>query len=194
MSDLSKESVLAYMRENPGKSGRRDIAKAFGLKGAGRILLKDILKELESEGEITRGRKRNYREVGELPPVAVLRVVGPDEMGDIIAEPVEWEGDAPMSRLQVIERKSDSALGAGDRILARIERDGPERTAKVIRKIGSGPRKVLGVYKQGGEAGRIVPVEKKADLEYTVAPGDRNGARDGELLEGEQSGPKSRMG
>ncbi|MEL7214820.1 MAG: ribonuclease R, partial [Pseudomonadota bacterium] len=107
---------------------------------------------------------------------------------------VEWEADTPMPRLQVIERKGDSALGAGDRILARIERDGPERRAKVIRKIGSGPRKILGIYKQGNEAGRIVPVDKKADLEYVVAPGDRNGARDGELVEGEQVGPKSRMG
>ena len=193
MNDLSKESVLAYMHENPGRSGKRDIARAFGLKGGARILLKDILKELEAEGEITRGRKRNYREVGELPPVAVLRIVGLDEMGDIVAEPVEWEADAPMPYLQVIERKGESALGAGDRILARIERDGPERRAKVIRKIGSGPQKILGVYKQGNEAGRIVPVDKKAGFEYVVAPRDRHGARDGELVEGEQIRSKPLM-
>ncbi|MEL6582496.1 MAG: ribonuclease R [Pseudomonadota bacterium] len=190
----TKAEIKTFLQENPGRTAKRDIARAFGLKGAGRIELKRLLKELEEEGDIVRGRKRAYRGAGELPPVAVLRVIGTDEFGDLRAVPIEWDGDDARPKLLVQERKKDSALGQGDRVLARIEKDAGERIAKVIRKIGSGPRKVLGIFRLSGEAARIVPVDKKADLEFVVAPGDRAGARDGELVEGEQIGPKSRMG
>jgi ribonuclease R len=36
----------------PAKIGKREIARAFGITGSDRIGLKQILKELESEGEI----------------------------------------------------------------------------------------------------------------------------------------------
>lgn len=190
----SKAEIIAFLNENPGRSAKRDIARAFGLKGAGRIELKRLLKELEAEGTLIRGRKRAYREAGTLPPVAVLRVTGPDSSGDLQAVPVEWDGDDTPPILTVIERKNDTALGSGDRILARIGVEGEQRRAKVIRKIGTSPRSVLGIYRQAGEQGRLQPVNKKSDLEYIIAPGDRNGARDGELVQAEQIGPRSRIG
>ena len=45
----SKDEILAWISENPTQTAKRDIAKAFGIKGAGRIDLKRILKELEEE-------------------------------------------------------------------------------------------------------------------------------------------------
>ena len=53
-----------------------------------------------------------------------------------------------------------------------------------------------GVVEGSGElhVGRIVPVEKKAAREWSVPAGETHGARDGELVEAQQSGPKSRMG
>ncbi|MEM9581051.1 MAG: ribonuclease R, partial [Pseudomonadota bacterium] len=42
--------------------------------------------------------------------------------------------------------------------------------------------------------GRILPVDKKSDKEWLVPAGTTGGAKDGELVEAEQAGPKSRMG
>ncbi|MGB0498751.1 MAG: ribonuclease R [Rubricella sp.] len=198
MSTLpTKDQILDWMREHPGHSAKRDIAKAFGIRGAGRVELKRMLKELEADGLIERGRRKSFREAGTLPPVAVLRVLGPDEDGELLAEPTEWEGDEP-PHLRVIERKGDGALGKGDRILARIGREeGPERhhhVARVIRKIGTGPRRILGIYRQGAEGGRVDPVEKKADKSFIIPAGERNGARDGDLVEAEAFGNPRRMG
>ena len=42
----SKQDILDWISDNPGAAAKRDIAKAFGLKGAERIELKRMLKEL----------------------------------------------------------------------------------------------------------------------------------------------------
>ncbi len=53
---------------------------------------------------------------------------------------------------------------------------------------------MLGIFRKGAEGGRIVPIDKGADREWLVAPGATHGAKDGELVEAEQAGPKGRLG
>ena len=48
----TKEAILAFIGTRPGKIGAREIARAFGLKNANRIALKQILRELANEGRI----------------------------------------------------------------------------------------------------------------------------------------------
>ncbi|KAA9006138.1 ribonuclease R [Histidinibacterium aquaticum] len=192
----SKEEILNWISENPTQTSKRDIAKAFGLKGAERIDLKRHLRALEDEGHLQKKRK-GYRDPEKLPPVSVLQVLGPDADGDLYAKPLEWHGEGPEPSVLVQPRESDPALGEGNRILARLtEVDGEDHayTARLIRRIGSNPLRVIGIFRKGSEGGRIVPVEKGSDKEWMVAPGEDHGARDGELVEGEQAGPRSRMG
>ncbi len=61
----SKSEILAWISENPTKTAKRDIAKAFGIKGAARIDLKRLLKELEDDGKLTK-RRSSYRDAEEL--------------------------------------------------------------------------------------------------------------------------------
>src|SRR6185312_15603194 len=91
----SRDDILRYISENPDKSGKRDIAKAFSLKGEGRIWLKDTLAELQSEGLLEKDRKRLMRP-GSLPAVAVLDIFARDEDGLLLARPTEQrEGALP---------------------------------------------------------------------------------------------------
>ncbi|MEL7416532.1 MAG: ribonuclease R, partial [Pseudomonadota bacterium] len=106
MNDFpSKAQILDWIRENPTATGKREIGRAFGIKGNARIELKRILKELEAEGHISKGRKR-FREAGTLPPVAVLKVLAPDSDGDLFAEPQSWDGDTPPPRVALVLRRS----------------------------------------------------------------------------------------
>ena len=68
--------------------------------------------------------------------------------------------------------------------------DGPDAplAARVIRRIGMGPRRVIGIYHEGETGGRIAAIDKRTDRDWLVAPGDRAGAREGELVEAEQIG------
>ncbi|MCT8331215.1 ribonuclease R [Albidovulum sediminis] len=192
----TKAEILAWIAEHPGTAAKRDIAKAFGIKGAARIDLKRLLKELEEDGAIER-RRRSFRDPTKLPPVAMLTILAPDRDGDIFARPVEWQGEGPVPRVLFRPRKGDAAVGEGDRVLARITEVADEDhgyEAALIRKLGTNPHRILGIFRKGAEGGRIVPIDKGADLEWMVAPGATLDARDGELVEAEQSGPKARMG
>ncbi|PIE09641.1 MAG: ribonuclease R [Rhodobacterales bacterium] len=192
----SKRAILDWIAENPTLTAKRDIAKAFGLKGAERIGLKRLLRELEEEGHLEK-RKKTYRDPDKLPPVSVLQVLAPDADGDLHARPLEWHGEGPEPGILLVLRESDPALGEGDRILARLSEekaDDHAYSARLIRKIGTTQRRILGIFRKGTEGGRIVPIDKGADKEWAVAPGATHGARDGELVEAEQAGPRSRMG
>ncbi|WP_424930924.1 ribonuclease R [Amaricoccus macauensis] len=184
------DEIIAFLRENPSQSGKREIARAFGLKGALKIELKQLLAQMTREGLIDRNRSR-VRPAGELPPVLVLRVTGPDSSGDLWGEPMQWEGDDPAPRVLITTRRDDPALGAGDRLLGRLIRtEDPEAplTAKVIRRIGMGPKRVIGIFHATSEGGRIGAIDKRTDRDWLVPPGLTSGAKDGELVEAEQSG------
>ena len=188
----TKDQIRQWISENPGLMAKRDIAKAFGIKGDGKVELKRLLKELESDGALVR-KRRSYREADKLPPVSILTMLAPDAEGDLFAQPMEWTSEDAAPRILFIPRKGDEALGAGDRILARLaEVAGEDHAyeARLIRKIGANPLKVLGIFRAGSEGGRILPIDKGSDKEWRVARDFTNGAKDGELVEAEQTGPK----
>ncbi len=192
----SKQEILDWIAENPALTAKRDIAKAFGIKGADRIDLKRMLKELEEDGHLEK-RRKTYRDPDKLPPVAVLQVNDPSHDGDLFARPLEWQGEGPEPMILLILRANDPALGAGDRILARLQAvkgEGHAYEGRLIRRIGTNPKKVLGVFRKHGEGGRILPVDKGVSREWRVPADATHGAKDGELVEAEQSGPKDSLG
>jgi ribonuclease R len=197
MSKLpTKADILEWIAANPTLTAKRDIAKAFGIKGAARIDLKRLLKELEAEGHLEK-RKKTYRDPDRLPPVSVLQVKAPTPDGDLFARALEWHGEGVEPIILVIPRASDPALGEGDRILARLQvvhEEDHNYEARLIRRIGSNPRKVVGIFAKSSEGGRIKPIDKGSDKEWVVAPDATGGAKDGELVEAEQAGPAGRMG
>ncbi|MBK5928089.1 ribonuclease R family protein, partial [Rhodobaculum claviforme] len=192
----SADALRAWITENPDATSKREIARAFGLKGAAHTELKRALRALEEEGLITPRRARGPRRPDRLPPVAVLRMEGADADGDLFARPMEWHGDGPAPRILMITRPGDPALGAGDRVLAKltpVHADDHTHQGHLIRRLEAGPRRVLGVFRTGPEGGRILPVDKGAGREWRVFAGDTDGAEDGELVEAALAGP-ARLG
>ena len=190
-----RETLLRFISENPDRATKRDIAKAFSLKGDDRIVLKSFLKELEAEGLIERRRKQLARP-GSLPPVALLDITTRDSDGGLLARPAEWPQEAGVAPAIAIRtphqangRKSRNGPtpGIGDRVLARIfpstVKTGPAYTARVMKLIDRRRGSGLGVFReQAGGSGRIMPIERRGD-ELTVDPGQTGGAKDGDLVE-----------
>ncbi|MEJ1996669.1 MAG: ribonuclease R [Maritimibacter sp.] len=192
----SKQEILDWISENPTQSAKRDIARAFGIKGAARIDLKRILRELEDEGHLAK-RKKTYRDADKLPPVAILDVAEITSDGDVFARPLEWQGEGEPPRVLFVAKAGDPALAQGDKILCRmteVKAEDYAYEARLIRRIGQSARRILGIYRKVAEGGRVVPIDKGADKEWQVPAGAENGAKDGELIEAQQTGPKSRMG
>ena len=190
----TKDELLTFLRESPPKTGKREIARAFKVKGADRVHLKEMLAELADEGLIARGPRRSFTgDPTKLPPVAIVDIMRLSRDGELVAEPHTWthDGIAPPAIVFAPQKKGDPSLGIGDRVLAKLRPldDGDEYRyeAKPIRKLQS-KRRAVGVFRKQGDGGRIVPVDKKESRELRVEAGDTGGAVDGELVEAEIKG------
>ncbi|MFL9823932.1 ribonuclease R [Rhodoplanes sp. SY1] len=189
----SKDEILAFVEQNGGNVGTREIARAWGLKNADRAALKTMLRELANEGRIEKYRKK-MRRSGVLPPVVLAEVTGRDADGELIAVPAEWDeeenGPAPRIRLHVPRRARPAEIpGIGDRALVRTEEstdedDGVRYTGRAIKVLDRTKHRTLGVFRvlpDGG--GRLVPVDKRSlGRELTIRPGDTFDAREGDLV------------
>ncbi|MGH6894872.1 MAG: ribonuclease R, partial [Dongiaceae bacterium] len=181
----AKEQILAFIRESEGPVGKREIARAFHLKGADRISLKAMLKELEKDGQVDRGRKRQLAAVGALPEVTIVQVIGPDADGDLWAHPVDLRSDDAEPKILILsDKKLDRPLGAGDRVLVRLERtDADIYEARPIRRLESRAQRVVGLFEKGKDGfGRVTPTDKRIKTEYSVHPRDIGTARSGDLV------------
>ncbi|MCC5777619.1 ribonuclease R [Nitratireductor sp. B36] len=185
-----RDAVLRFIKDNPDRTSKRDIAKAFGLKGGDRIWLKDILRELQDEGLLKKTRKRLLRP-GALPHVVVLDVFSRDASGALLARPAEREdqdeGEGPLPLVEIRTQKGGKAAGIGDRVLARVfpteNGEGPAYTGRVMKVFEKRRQSILGVIRKSKDGVfRIEPVER-TQRELVIDGNDLNDAQDGDLVE-----------
>jgi ribonuclease R len=188
----TREQILAFIQSADAPAGKREIAKAFGLHGDDKIALKRMLKDMGDEGLIDAGPGRAFHKMGGIPKVTVLRVVHIDDAGRAQAVPERWEGEGEAPRLRVLERKgAGSALGIGDRILARTEEQGKGHVAHVMKKLLKGSELVLGVVHQEGTSHWLRPVDKRERRELPIT--DLGDAAPGDLVLAEKTGRPPRL-
>ena len=188
MSKLpTKKQIQDWIKDNPKKSSKREIAKAFGIKGSMRVELKKVLKELTLSGEIDKNKK-SFKNPNQLPSVCILQMMASTSDGDLFARPVDWKGDEPEPIVLMVFRASDPALAYGDRVLAKVSIVQDEQyqyEGRIIRVLKKTPKNTLGIFKETSEGGRILPIEKSG-REWSVKLSDALDAKDGELVEAEQ--------
>ncbi len=181
----SKQEVLEFIRSSPGHVGKRELARAFGLHGGDKIALKALLKELEVDGAIERGRKRRFARPGTLPEVTVIEVTGTDSDGELLARPVAWEEEGRPPRIYMAPtRRGELVVGVGDRVLAKLRRLRDDvYEGRAIRVIGEAKARVLGVFETMPDgSGRIKPTSRREKSDYVVPRGETGGAEAGELV------------
>lgn len=196
----SREQIIAFIDESPGKIGKREIARAFGISGGQRIWLKRMLKELEEEGAIDRSKKTLHR-ADRLPPVVLADITDRDSDGELIARPAEWDdpdGTTPAPRILIAlprrPKPGQPVPGVGDRVLLRIEvnrdqgsagKDEHAYSGRIIKVLAKTRSLLLGIYRADpdGRGGRLVPVDKKLlGRELLIHAGDGGDAQDGDLV------------
>ena len=192
----TKSQVLEFVRENPGRASRREIARAFQIKGDARPELTRLIQELRREGLMDRGRRGaadGKRAAGgraaALPEMLVLEVAEIDADGEVLAKPLVWDrkDQPPRIYLAPAARPGLPAFGVGDRVLARLARDGAKSfVATPIRAVAHAPERIVGVFEKGHDGGgRIRPADRRNRDEYRVQRGDTGDAQPGEMVEAE---------
>ncbi len=195
----SASQVLDFIQSSDIPAGKREIAKAFGLKGQEKIKLKALLKDMAEEGLID-GSKSAFHRMGGVPKVTTLRIVDVDD-GELIAEPDNWDPEAPGKppRLTIREPrprpgvKRPPALKRGDRVLARTEETEQGLRAHVMKKLPSRTEGLMGIVEidKTGKAW-LAPVDKRVRQSTPIA--DRGEAEAGQLVIAERVGRSERAG
>ncbi len=182
-----REAILRFVAEAGADVGRREIARAFGLRGEERVALKALLREMEAEGLLAAGPGRSYHRAGGLPKVTVLKVVAADG-GRVQAVPERWAGEGAPPRVAVDSRRVRLALG--DRVLARIAEEGQGFRASPIKRLKRGETEVLGIARSINGQLRLVPVDRRLRHDFAISA--EAPVRVGELLKAEVRGSGAR--
>jgi len=197
----SREELIAFIggeaapngEKPPARVTKRDIARAFGVKGEAKAELKLIIKDLQAEGAIGRGRKA-LQVQGRLPSIVVADVAERDRDGELIARPAEWSEEGPPPRILVrrsrAKRDSAPAPAVGARVLMRVEFDPdasgkePAYSGRVIKILDKMKARVYAVFKKSQDgSGRALPVEKRSSGRDFLVPAAMAGdAEDGDLV------------
>jgi len=196
----SKQEILDFLASASSEAGKREMSRAFGVKGGDRIALKELLREMTEAGLIA-GSRRKLSRPGVLPPVTVLEITGRDADGEFIAEPGVWDEEhGPPPRILMVEsrREAGPVAGIGDRVLARITPLGADADypyqARTIKRLARARGSLLGIFRAlPGGTGVIDPVDRKQLKEWPVARGATGDAENGELVRFEIA-RASRMG
>ncbi len=180
----TRQQLIDFIKAAPGLVGKREIARAFQIAGPDRLWLKAELKALEAEGLIDKGRGRRLLPAGVLPEICLLDIAEVTLDGELLARPVEWAGEGRAPRVTLIDHdRRLGAVGVGDRVLARIKRDGARGyEGRVVRIVAAAPSQFVGIYQQVGGDGRIASTDRKRREEYAVSAAQAKGARSGEVV------------
>jgi ribonuclease R len=187
----TRKQILDFIAASDQPAGKREIAKAFGIRGDAKIALKRLLNDMADEGVIESGRGRAFNKLGGVPRVTVLKIVVADDSGHVFGQPEHWEADTPAPKLRIIEKDRRGALGIGDRVLARTEERGEKWVAHPLKKLAKRQELVLGVLRQEGTRFWLTPVEKKERRELAVS--DVADGEAGDLVLCEVSGRGGRV-
>jgi len=187
----SRKQILDFIATSDQPAGKREIARAFGIRGDAKIQLKKLLNDMADEGLIETSRGRAFNQVVGIPRVTVLRIVDVDDSGHVYGQPEHWEADVPPPKLRIIEKERRGALGIGDRVLARTEERGDRFVAHPLKKLAKKQELVLGVLRQEGTRFWLSPVEKKERRELPVS--DVADGEAGDLVLCEVSGQRGRV-
>jgi len=185
-----RETLLTYIREH-GEPNKAAMANAFGLKGADRRALREMLNALEAEGTLGKRGRRGFAEAGALPEVGVVDVAERDPDGDLLVKLVKGE-DAPLVPLAP-GGDEKGAPGLGDRLLVRFRRlETGEYEARLIKRLGQSAHRILGVVRKVRREIRVEPVDRRTKDSLVLSEGAD--VRDGDLVVAQVEGHIGRYG
>ena len=190
MAELKKSDVLDYIRNSSSPQTKREIARAFKIKGGeNRVALKQVLKSLEKDGAISKQAGGGYTVPDGLPSVGTVEVTDISVDGDIVAKIVDWDDDllGQPPRIEIMpDKKHYPHMAEGKRALVRFERVSANAyEARIIKPLDTARGRVLGLVKYNKHGPILVPTDKKARNEYVIHRDDLNDAKEGDLAVGE---------
>src|SRR5712692_1285626 len=181
-----RDRVLEILSKEGKPVSVRELIRRLDLDKHAREELPDLLRRLIVDGEVVKIRGGRVGLPSRMNLVVGRLTCNPAGYGFVVPEKAQGRGgDVYVSAVNMKE-----ALH-GDRVVARIERrtpKGPE--GRIIRVLERGLQRIVGRYEDDGRfGGHVVPFDKRVLHELSIAPGDDEGARPGEMVSAEITRP-----
>lgn len=183
-----KNAILKLIAESGQPLTKRDIMRAFGIKGDDRRDIKEALRELEQEERIVKQPGQTYALPDDLASVVVAEIDEIDIDGDVFALPLEWRAErGKPPRIEIVpEKKGHPALKEKDRVLVRLKKLTDRLyEGRVIRRLDDEKGRIIGLVRQQKKGWLLIPTDKKAKDDFIIDAVDLGGAQDNDLAVGE---------
>jgi ribonuclease R len=181
----TEKELLEYIAKSNTAPSKRDIAKAFNIRGDDRVVLKDMLRTLKKQDKLPEGnRRKQIDSQREKHGVVILEVTGFNPSGALIAQSIDPASNAVAIDSPAYELKfHEEAPFPGDRVLVKLDPEQPEqKPAILIRILPDKLTHVLGIFHGAGEHGTVEPVNRKIKESFSVLAQHTLDAKEGELV------------
>ncbi|HET6266653.1 MAG TPA: ribonuclease R [Acidobacteriota bacterium] len=195
-----ESAVLAYLNKHRDSSySSRDLAKHLRVKkrdfkpfrrilrqlaGAGKILQREegIFQSVSGKGVRVRKKGKPERKIGRVPEEQLEGTLQQYRAGFAFVTP----SDKNREDVFIPPGATGGALN-GDRVLIRITRPQGQRKAEgqVVKILERKTRNLVGVFRMEAHQGRVIPWDKKFQIQPEVRTKNFAGATDGMLVEAE---------
>lgn len=184
-----EQDILTFIESAETPATKRELVRAFNIKGDNRRPFKAILSQLESNGLIIRQSGGRYSLPDGLPAVTSIEITEISVDGDVFAKPIPWNEDlqGPFPRIEIMpDNKGQSALTVGDEAVVRISKTEEKNvyTARLLKRMETPDNQILGLVVLDKKGYRLVPTDRKARYDFDISEADLNGAEDGDLAFG----------
>ena len=186
----SEEEILAFIKEGTTTATKREIARAFSIKGVeARSELKKILKKLVKSGSIVRNAKKAYELPNSLPHVLTVKFLGIDYDRNMwIAEPEKWNGKSRAPRI-FVKPKRQVKNPSSTRALIRVKKiSNKEYLGHIIKHFDSKKDKkqneeIIGVITLLSDKSAVLtPATRERNASIQIKENNLNGAKSGDLV------------
>ena len=127
---------------------------------------------------------RSHRVSGALPAVAAVRIIAVDDGGaHATALPVTRSPGGSENRILIAGTDQGPPLQAGERVLARLSKIGPDRYAgTVMRRIGSLPERIVGTLQRSGGGYVLHSADRRPKRPIDIDTNSLAGAKAGDMV------------
>lgn len=186
----TKEEILLFIRSASHDLSKREITKAFNIKGDLREPFKLLLKEIENEGlwkkNTRKDKKSTYKTAKEVESVSgrkktVVKCRVVESLGEhqYLVVPADVDGfDEP-----ILLTFSNFVLQVGQQLLAMLQRNKEKQlVAKALKIFSDYGGYSIGVYQPRKNGGYVYPTSKKQKKEFYIAPFHTMNAKEGDIV------------
>jgi ribonuclease R len=183
----TKAKLLDYIEAQHKPVSRRDIARAFHIKGSDRIPMKAMLKELVTEGEVAHEDGSYHKHTKQ--ELIIVEIYDVDDDGEFVAKPLQWDSKEPKPEIYIFAPKGPhgrkvAGLRVGDRALVSLHRlDKHSFEGRLVRKVEQRvEEQIIGEFFGNKLGGWIEPTDRRLPARFSVHINDVGDALTGDLV------------